>query len=268
MAQVAAPPRPYWPQVPPPPPRDRPPHRLAAGWVGHVRTSPPRGLTPDCAGARPRRPRPLPASRAAEVLRSWRGPYLSDPATRAPFRVPPPAPPGAWPLGAPRHGPSALGAALTAAGGARHAQQDWPQDGRELRPRPPEGALQRVSADARRRPCGAGSGSSPHRARRSSGPVSPRLRGAESRRPPVAAREGRDSEAPPGPGASWEVLTRQRQEAARTTFSWARTCGGDSAARAREAGAARRRALHSPGHGVDIFPGKLARILRPQTCKN
>lgn len=48
--------------------------------------------------------------------------------------------------GAASHGPSALEAALTAAGGVRHAQQDGPQDGPERRPRPSEGALRRVSA--------------------------------------------------------------------------------------------------------------------------
>lgn len=97
--------------------------------------------------------------------------------------------------------------------------------------------------------------------------MSPLQRAAESQGLPVAAREGRNSEAPPGPGASREVLTRQRQEAAGTRFSWARTCGGDSAARARErqAGVAERSTVLG---SVDIFPGKLAGILRPQTRKD
>lgn len=51
--------------------------------------------------------------------------------------------------GAASHGRSALEAALTAAGGVRHAQQDGPQDGPERRPRPSEGALRRVSAQRR-----------------------------------------------------------------------------------------------------------------------
>lgn len=132
----------------------------------------------------------------------WR---LSPPAPSAPFRVPPPAPPGAGPLGASRHGPSARGAALTAPG-ARHAQQDGPQDGRERRPRPPQGALQRVSGAertgrggraARRGPCRR------CRGRRGAGLlVAARERGAREARSVPGHPGGPDAPAPRGgPGS-------------------------------------------------------------------
>ncbi|KAM7315900.1 hypothetical protein ACRRTK_025089 [Alexandromys fortis] len=121
--------RSHWPQVPPAPvdwPSGRP------------------GSAPaQCGGG------PPPAPRAAQVPRSWRGRRRRSRAARSLPRsaVRPAWQPGpAW--GAASHGPSARDAALTATGGARHAQQDGPQDGRERRPCPSEGALRRVSARA------------------------------------------------------------------------------------------------------------------------
>lgn len=126
LAQVAAPPRPHWPQVPPPPPRDRPSRRLAARRAsGRPCSDPPSSPRPGpdagtpCAHlARPRRPCPRPAQPAPQVPRSWPDPRPGIPAPRArpsafhrgPHLAPRPA------AGSPRHGPSARGAALTAAG--------------------------------------------------------------------------------------------------------------------------------------------------------
>lgn len=111
----------------------------------------PRGLAVGTVRFRPCPARPPP--RAPPKFRGVGAAGAVGPALRAPFRVPPSAPPGnpALRWGAASHGPSALDAALTAAGGARHAQQDGPQDGRERRPRPSEGALRRVSARGARR---------------------------------------------------------------------------------------------------------------------
>ncbi|KAM7328968.1 hypothetical protein ACRRTK_010581 [Alexandromys fortis] len=109
----------------------------------------PRGLAIGTARFRPCPVRPPPAPRAAQVPRSWRGRRRRSRAARSLPRsaVRPAWQPGpAW--GAASHGPSARDAALTATGGARHAQQDGPQDGWERRPRPSEGALRRVSARA------------------------------------------------------------------------------------------------------------------------
>lgn len=109
----------------------------------------PRGLAVGTARFRPC-PAPPPPPRAPPKFRGVGAAGAVGPALRAPFRVPPSAPPGNPALrgGPASHGPSTRDAALTAAGGARHAQQDGPQDGRERRPRPSEGALRRVSARA------------------------------------------------------------------------------------------------------------------------
>lgn len=117
---------------------------------------PPRGLTPNSVRAPPRAPAgrapapPRPARRQVSRV-GWTGvPRSVRRALPSAFRRRPHLRPDSA-AGAPRHGPSVRGAALTATGGARNAQQDGPQDGRERRPRPPKGALQRVSASARRR---------------------------------------------------------------------------------------------------------------------
>ncbi|KAG8505474.1 Protein kinase C zeta type [Galemys pyrenaicus] len=129
---------------------------MAAGWASGRPCSDPSGLTrgprarprPGArpAGRAPAAPRP-PANFHRVVPGGVPGPRRALPSAfrRRLRRVARPA------AGAPRHGPRARGAALTAPA-ERHAQQDWPQDGRERRSRPPEGALRRVSAPAR---CGA-----------------------------------------------------------------------------------------------------------------
>lgn len=123
LAQVVALRSFHWPQVP------------SAPWIGGLDDQvPPR---PQCA------PRPARRPSSAELARP--APSVPRCALPSAFRRPPRL--ATRPCaGAASHGPSALDAALTAAGGARHAQQDGPQDGRERRPRPSEGALRRVSA--------------------------------------------------------------------------------------------------------------------------
>lgn len=88
-------------------------------------------------------PRPARLPSSAELAR--RAPSVPRCALPSAFRRPPRLATRPF-AGAASHGPNDLDAALTAAGGARHAQPDGPQDGRERRPRPSEGSLRRVSA--------------------------------------------------------------------------------------------------------------------------
>lgn len=207
--------------------------------------SPPAGPDAVLRGSAPQPAAPPPRLARRRSSAELAGPVLPDPAPSAPFRVPPPAPPDAGPLGAPYHGPSVLGAALTAAGAARHAQQDWPQDGRELRPRPAEGALQRVSPGARRPPCGAGAG-----ATRPAQVVGGRVAAAAGGRQPGAPGRGAGGKERRGPFGPRGVPGGPDAPAPRggrdEVFLGSDLRGGLRGAGA-GAGGGRRRALHGPG---------------------
>lgn len=210
-----APPRPHWPQVLPPRPRDRPPRRLAAGWVGHVPRPPP----PPPPRTRRQTPRPRPVPRAAQVRRSWLAPLapsaersLPRSAARPTWRraagglAPWPERPGRGADGA-RSPPCPAGRAPRWTGAAAASASRRTTTGersgadRAGRPRRPSGAVSALPRASGSRALGRGAGAGGPRS--ALGPRASRRsrRPSTERRPGVAPRPARGADVCPGKSA-------------------------------------------------------------------